>query len=218
MKVESLEAKVVGVIDYGCGNLQSIANALAKLGVSYEVVSSPQDLSQYQKIILPGVGSFDHAISSLEESAFTDAIKTWALFPEHKILGICLGMQLLCNSSHESQENRKGLGLIDAEVKCLSECAKDKDLKVPHMGWNEISVLDAENKLLSKIQDKSDFYFVHSFGVFCQNESDVVAITEHGSKFTSIFYNGGNVYGVQFHPEKSQKAGLNLLRNFVFNA
>lgn len=217
-KNKSLEANVVGVIDYGCGNLLSVENALTKLGASYKAISNPADLHHYQKIILPGVGSFDHAISSLEESAFIDAIKGWALSADHKILGICLGMQLLCNSSQESLGNKKGLGLIDAEVKCLSESAKNENLKVPHMGWNEILISDTDNKLLSEIQDKSDFYFVHSFGVFCNNENDIVATTEHGAKFTSIFYNGENVYGVQFHPEKSQKAGLKLLGNFVFNA
>lgn len=217
-KTKTVQKGDVGVIDYGCGNLQSIANALNKIGAKYKLVSNPADLDDYQKIILPGVGSFDHAIRSLEKNAFIEAIKIWTRSKDNKILGICLGMQLLCNSSQESLDNKKGLGLIDAEVKCLTESSNNKSLKVPHMGWNEISILVSDNQLLSEIKDNSDFYFVHSFGVFCNNERDVLATTEHGAKFTSIFYNDENIYGVQFHPEKSQKSGLNLLRNFVFNA
>lgn len=213
-----LETNAVGVIDYGCGNLQSIANALTQLGADYSVISTPERLNAYSKIILPGVGSFDHAISNLEKSKFFEAILDWILIPEHKILGICLGMQLLCNKSEESLKNKKGFGLIDAEVKCLSKMARDSSLKVPHMGWNEAKVVDADSRIFHKIRDESDFYFVHSFGVFCNNETNVIATTHHGSTFTSAFYNGVNVYGVQFHPEKSQKVGMSLLRNFVFDA
>lgn len=211
------ESSVIGVIDYGCGNIKSITNALDKIGVDSQVIVSPEDISSSNKMLLPGVGSFDHAITSLEHRGLKDVLRKWTLSEEHKLLGICLGMQLLCKNSDESLLNKDGLGLIDAEVKCLTNKSRAY-VKIPHMGWSDIEIANAESPILKGIDDLTDFYFVHSYGVFSESKEVIVAETDYGVRFASMVSNGSNIYGVQFHPEKSQTAGLNLLRNFVFNA
>lgn len=207
----------VGLIDYACGNIKSIKNALNGIGVKNYLISDPIDLRFFNRILLPGVGSFDHALESLESRGFVSALQNWVLIKENRLLGICLGMQLLCNHSEESTCSKEGLCLIDAEVKSLSALSTH-EIKVPHIGWNEISISNAECSILKDIPDKSDFYFVHSYAVYSRYKNVIVAETVYGSSFASIISNGVNIFGAQFHPEKSQVAGLNLLRNFVFYA
>lgn len=207
----------VAIIDYGCGNLKSVNNALEIIGASPKIITRPEELSLYSKIILPGVGSFDYAMEKIEERNYISVLKEWVRKEENKLLGICLGMQILCRYSDESQEGKKGLGLIDAEVKCLATKA-GSSVKIPHMGWNEINISDSECCLVNGVENHSDYYFVHSYGVYSDADNVIVAETTQGSRFASIISNGSNIFGVQFHPEKSQGAGLKLLRNFVENA
>ena len=207
---------LIGIVDYDCGNIKSLANAIKFLGYEFKLIEKKEELSQFQKIILPGVGAFDHAIESLHKKDLFVAIQEWSNNDSNKLLGICLGMQLLCKDSEESLKNNKGLNLIDANVMSLSDKLKSND-KVPHMGWNEINLI--ENKTFNNENDKRDFYFVHSYAVFVNNEKFSLAKTDHGdSSFDSMIFNGQNVFGAQFHPEKSHHQGLNLVKNFIDNA
>jgi len=207
---------VIGILEYGCGNIQSVINALEVIGADMEIISNPDELSTVSKLLLPGVGSFDHAMDNLEKGGFVSVLKEWVQNDDNQLLGICLGMQLLCNRSDESVLDKKGLCLIDAEVKCLSDMTDDS-IKIPHMGWNEVEIKQPENMLFNSISDCSDYYFVHSYGVFSEHSDVVLAETMHGVRFASVITNGINVYGVQFHPEKSQSAGITLLKNFISN-
>ena len=158
---------LIGIVDYDCGNIKSLANAIKFLGYEFKLIEKKEELSQFQKIILPGVGAFDHAVESLHKKDLFVAIQEWSNNDSNKLLGICLGMQLLCKDSEESLKNNKGLNLIDANVMSLSDKLKSND-KVPHMGWNEINLI--ENKTFNNENDKRDFYFVHSYAVFVNNE------------------------------------------------
>jgi glutamine amidotransferase len=203
------KSAVIGVIDYGCGNIKSVINALAKIGVDSHIITLPEDIMLFNKILLPGVGSFDHAVESLEKRNLITPIQEWVLKKENKLLGICLGMQLLCKNSDESVLNKKGLGLIDAEVKCLTDKSQTY-VKIPHMGWNDIEVINSENPILKGIDDRTDFYFVHSYGVFSESKEVIVAETDYGVRFAALLSTGSNSYGVQYHPEKSQTSGMKL--------
>jgi glutamine amidotransferase len=198
----------IGIIDYDCGNLKSIQNALNFLNISSETVSKPQDLIEFSHLILPGVGAFPNAMESLMATGFDVALKEQAALGK-PILGICLGMQLLCNSSDEFKKT-SGLGLINAEVRKL---VVEKGQKIPHMGWNEIKICK-NDPIFTEVPDNSDVYFVHSYAVTCDNSSNVYAKTTYGQEFASVIGHK-NVLGMQFHPEKSQVPGLNLLRAFI---
>lgn len=199
----------VGVIDYGMGNLKSVLNSLEEIGEAGEIVTDSSTLDLYGKAILPGVGAFCEAMQNLDNTGFSNAIRNFVARGK-VLLGICLGMQLLCNDSKEDGFF-KGLGLIDANVLPF---AKMNKFKVPHMGWNSIHVV-RDDLITNNILSGNDVYFVHSFYVKNNNLDDVIAVTEYGLKFTSIMKRE-NVIGMQFHPEKSQEVGLTLLKNFVY--
>lgn len=199
----------IGIIDYGMGNLKSVANALEELGCKGIIISTAEEVFNYEKIILPGVGAFGEAMENLKNAGFDEAIKEFVSKGKF-ILGICLGMQLLCNDSQEDGFF-KGLGLIDANVLPFKRVDK---LKVPHMGWNSIHLF-RDDFITHNILDGNDVYFVHSFYVKNNCEDDILAVTEYGLKFTSIMRRD-NVIGMQFHPEKSQEVGLRLLNSFIF--
>jgi glutamine amidotransferase len=198
------------IIDYGLGNLESVLNMFKKIGVKDVTISSDKDLiMNAKKLLLPGVGSFDAGMRNLEESELIPILNHKVLVEKTPILGICLGMQLL---THRSEEGIKsGLGWIDAET-IKFNLAPELKLKVPHMGWNYVNV-NKENALINR-ESKNRFYFVHSYYVKCFDENQSIATSNFGIDFTCMV-NKENVYGVQFHPEKSLKFGMKLLENFA---
>jgi glutamine amidotransferase len=202
---------MIVVLDYGVGNLGSILNMLRKIGASASVSSTPEAIARAEKLILPGVGSFDNGMTNLRSSGLLPTITKKVLEDETPILGICLGMQLLTKSSEEGDS--PGLGWIDAKTVRFSFGNGQSLLKIPHMGWNTIK-LSQPSGLFDGFGADARFYFVHSFHVVCKNEEDVLARTVHGYEFASAFRKG-NIFGTQFHPEKSHKFGIKLLKNFV---
>jgi len=202
------KARIV-IIDYKVGNLLSIYNMLKRIGVYAEISSDPRTISDATKLILPGVGAFDYGMKSLADSGFTNILNRRVIQDKIKILGICLGMQLMTRRSDEGE--LPGLGWFDAQTERFPLEQMD-NLKIPHMGWNEVHVLN-NSKLMEGIQGDSRYYFVHSYKVRCANSSDIIGSTTYGIKFNSIIQKE-NIFGVQFHPEKSHKFGMKILENF----
>ena len=197
---------MIAIVDYGVGNLFSLKSSLNYLGLDNEITADPQKLINSDKIILPGVGAFGDAIQKLEATSLIPLIKEEA--QKKPLLGICLGMQLLLDKSYEFG-NFNGLGLIPGEVVGFEI---PKDYKVPHMGWNALDVTQKECPLLKYTKDKEYVYYVHSF--YAKTESKYIAATSNYCiDVTGIVFNG-NVYGTQFHPEKSGEVGLNILKAF----
>jgi glutamine amidotransferase len=203
-----MRPKTIAVIDYGMGNLQSIQNAIEHVGGHAVVIDNPDKLKAHSKIILPGVGAFAQAIECLNRTGLASAIderrKAGA-----QILGICLGMQLMCSVSEEDGEHI-GLGWFQARVVPF---IPQTGLSVPHMGWNAVDIR-RNDKILGGLASGSDAYFVHSFHMRCDNDSDVIATTEYGTEFHSVVQRE-NLRGIQFHPEKSQEFGLAIICNFL---
>lgn len=197
------------IIDYGLGNLGSIKNMLKKIGVEGIVSSNVEDIQKAEKLILPGVGSFDQGMRNLRASGFLPLLEDKVINKKTPILGICLGMQLFARKSEEGSAT--GLGWIDAEV--VRFRVDDKDRKIPHMGWNLIKI-EKEDDLFTEMYQEPRFYFVHSYHLVCKSEKEILAKTFHGYEFPSVVRKG-NICGVQFHPEKSHKFGMKLLGNFV---
>jgi glutamine amidotransferase len=202
---------MIVVIDYGVGNLGSILNMLRRIGASAIVSSNPEEIARAEKLILPGVGSFDNGMMNLRSSGLLPAITQKVMESETPILGICLGMQLLTKSSEEGVS--PGLGWIDAATVRFSFGNGQSLLKIPHMGWNTIKT-NRPSALFDGFTESARFYFVHSFHVVCKNQEDVLATTVHGYDFASAFRRR-NIFGTQFHPEKSHKFGIKLLKNFI---
>lgn len=198
---------MIVIVDYGCGNLNSIRNMLKKIGFESVVSSSVNDIAVASKIILPGVGSFDTGMNSLHEIGYFPVLTEKALKEKIPFLGICLGMQLMTNGSEEGKQ--KGLGWIDADTRKFTSNEK---LKIPNMGWNEVDV-KKENKLFSGIIHPR-FYFVHSYYIQSRNADNILATANYGIEYTCAFQKE-NLFGVQFHPEKSHKYGMKLLTNFA---
>jgi len=200
----------IAVVDYGMGNIGSICNMLKYIGAAYIVSSDRHEIGSCDKIILPGVGNFDQAMQNLTRRDLVAPLKELVLERNKPILGICLGMQLMCLSSEEGAD--KGLGFIDAQVVKFSPHS-DTGLKVPHMGWSEVQ-FHKQTAMSDKLGDVARFYFVHSYYVTCNDSADIWGTTHYGDKIVSAFVRD-NVVGVQFHPEKSHKYGIQLCRNFV---
>ncbi len=198
----------VAVIDYGMGNIRSVLNALEEVGAGGVLVDNPENLGSFEKAILPGVGAFQEAMENLNESGMTEALNAH-VSRGNQLLGVCLGMQLICLDSEENGFH-EGLGYLNAHVVSFPQ---EAGLKVPHMGWNAIEFRQG-HAVFSDIETGSDVYFVHSYNVQCADESNVLATSNYGVPFVSIVASG-NVLGMQFHPEKSQGVGLQLLRNFI---
>lgn len=199
---------MITIIDYGMGNLGSIQNMLKRIGVSAKISSNFTEIQQAEKILLPGVGAFDAAIQKIDDLGLREVLIKKAIDDKVPFLGICLGMQLLTNSSEEGI--LQGLGLIDAETNKFK--FDDHTLKIPHMGWNFVHRKN-NSPLTEGFTEEFRFYFVHSYFVKCHDPNDVVMQTEYGGRFDSIIQRG-NIYGAQFHPEKSHKFGMKLLENF----
>lgn len=200
----------VAVVDYGMCNLDSVRRALEEAGGRPFVTDDPADLDAADRIVLPGVGAFPDAMRNLRDRGLDDALRKQVVDDGVPFLGVCLGMQLLAAVGNEG-ERTGGLGWIDAEVTRLVPTASGE--RVPHVGWNEVHPVGA-SPLFDGIPDGTDFYFVHSFHVRCDDEDDVLATTPYCGSFTSVLARD-HVFGVQFHPEKSQRHGIRLLRNFL---
>lgn len=201
---------MIALIDYNMGNLQSVVNAFEKIGSSVEIVSEPEKLKEYDKVILPGVGAYKDAMTHLNKSGMREAILDFADSGK-PLLGICLGMQLLLESSEEFGYT-KGLGLIPGEIKEFDKSKFQTRLKVPHMGWNELFV-KKDTPLFKGLDKEIYLYFVHSFHASCKDEY-AIGKTFYGYEFVSAVQKD-NIYGFQPHPEKSHENGLKILKNFV---
>lgn len=201
---------MIGLIDYNMGNLRSVTNAFEKLGFAIEIVKDANEVSQYEKIILPGVGAFKDAMDCLHERGLDEAVKAFA-HSGKPLLGICLGMQLLFDSSVEFGQS-KGLGLIEGEIVKFDTSRFPTRLKVPHMGWNELFIAQ-ESPLFKGMPESFYLYFVHSFHAQCDDKY-TIGKTVYGYEFPSAVQKN-NVFGFQPHPEKSHANGLAILKNFV---
>lgn len=199
----------VCIVDYGFGNIWSLRSAINFLGYKCNVSSNPTDLLRADGIILPGVGAFKSAMASLEEKKLAPAIVNSVSKEGNKILGICLGMQVMAERGHENGFT-KGLGLFEGEIKVIDP---SMGLKVPHIGFNEVDA-HPESKLFQDLPSKSDFYFVHSYQLELAPKNGMSAFTTYGKTFVSAFERE-NVFATQFHPEKSQSNGLKILKNFL---
>jgi glutamine amidotransferase len=199
----------VGVIDYGMGNIGSICKMLRLVGAEPIVSADPAQLRDADKLVLPGVGHFDRAMSNLAAAGLIAGLNELVVGRGTPILGICLGMQLMCEGSEEGSQ--PGLAFVQAQVRRFVPA--DPRLKVPHMGWASLEVA-RPSTLLTGVETDSRFYFVHSYYVDCSDANDVLARTTYGVPFVSAFARG-NIFGVQFHPEKSHRFGIQLFRNFV---
>ena len=201
---------MIGIIDYGSGNIFSVYNSLQYLGYDAEIISQPEELVRVDKIILPGVGAFGDAINYLQKSGFKSSLDEEVLHKGKPFLGICLGMQLIASTGFE-KGCYNGLGWILGEVRLFQ--LEDNRLKVPHVGWNDINVI-RKNPVVSADSKDRAFYFVHSYHFVPSNPMDAIAISEYGIEFVCAVMKD-NIVGTQFHPEKSQKNGLVILENFA---
>jgi len=201
---------LIVIVDYGMGNLGSIQNMLKKVNVQALVSSDRKVVASADKLILPGVGSFDQAVTNLNKLELIPLLNEKVVADKIPLLGVCLGMQLLTARSEEGI--MPGLGWIDAEtVKFRFE---NERLRIPHMGWNTVEIRKIDDPLFKDFSDEARFYFVHSYYVRCHDPSNVLAITKYGLDFCSSV-GKDNIRGVQFHPEKSHKFGMRLLKNFA---
>jgi len=201
---------LIGIVDYNMGNLASVINAFEILGADIAVESDPSKLNEYDKLILPGVGAFGDAMEHLKENGMDKAVKEYANSGK-PLLGICLGMQLLFESSEEFGSSQ-GLGLIEGKVVAFDESKFDHKLKVPHMGWNELFNQN-DTALFDGLDKEFYLYFVHSFHAVCDDKY-AIGKTYYGYEFVSAV-NKDNIYGIQPHPEKSHENGLKIIENFV---
>ena len=198
------------IIDSGLGNINSLTNCIDSLEFKYEIVQSPNENIIFDKIIFPGVGSYSHAMKSIISKKWDNFIKKNVIEKKKHYLGICIGMQILSNYGYENTKT-KGLGIIDGEVENIR--LDEAKFKIPHIGWNDVEFKN-KNELYDGIKNFSDFYFDHSFIFKTNNELDISTLTEYEKKFVSSVKKG-NIFGTQFHPEKSADNGKKLLNNFL---
>lgn len=202
---------MITIIDYGSGNIRAIGNIYDKLKIDYKIVKSPEEVIGAKKIFLPGVGAFDETISMLDKTGFRKVLDFEVLQNKVPIIGICVGMQILAESSEEGKLN--GLGYIKGKVRKMDASLLSQKPKLPHLGWNSIEIM-RQSDLLKNIDSELGFYFLHSYYFECENKENILATTNYGEPFASAI-NHNNVYGIQFHPEKSHHNGINLLHNFA---
>ncbi len=199
---------MIGVLDYGMGNIKSVCNSLDFLGKPNVVINDLEGFNEITHLIVPGVGAFATAMSNINQKGFAAKIHEFANSGK-PVLGICLGMQLLATSGTEPTET-EGLNLIPGKVVKI----ESDSVRVPHMGWNAVALKQEDDPLFKFAKKNVDYYFVHSYHFVVDNPDHILTSTEYGEEFTSIVVKD-NVYGIQFHPEKSQKSGLHLLKNFT---
>ena len=200
---------MIGIISYGLGNIKAIQNVYQKLSHPIKIIESKADLSGVNKLILPGVGAFDYAMERFNNSGLKTEIFKLVFEDKIPILGICVGAQMLCSSSDEGR--LPGLNWIDASVKKFQRDENSK-IQLPHMGWNRVKSVN-NSKLFDGLEDDAMFYFLHSYYIGCRKINQVIATSEYPNRFVASV-NNNNIYGVQFHPEKSHQFGIKLLDNF----
>ncbi len=201
---------MVGVLDYGMGNLHSVCNALETLGAEVRLCRKPEDIREVDRLVMPGVGTFDRCMANLAQDGLVEAVTESVLSDGKPIFGICLGMQVMAKRGFENGDH-KGLGWIDAEVVRLQP--RDAILRVPHVGWDNIEWRN-DSALFDGLPLNPEFYFVHSYHMQCRNSSESDATCDYGGNVT-VAVRKGNIFGTQFHPEKSQDYGLGVLSNFL---
>ena len=199
---------MIGIIDYGLGNVQSFINSYRLLGLKAIQVKEKKHIEICERFILPGVGSFDAALSKLEASGLLPELEKTVLRDNVPILGVCVGLQILSRKSEEG--TKKGLGWLKADVKLIN---KSKGLPIPHMGWNTVFLKQHNSNIMANIESKR-FYFLHSYHVVMDSIENQIAVSNYGTEITAVA-NNNNVYGCQFHPEKSHSDGLKVLENFA---
>jgi imidazole glycerol-phosphate synthase subunit HisH len=202
---------MIGIIDYGSGNVQAIATIYKNLNIDYRIISDPDDLKKADKLILPGVGAFDATMQQLIDSGLRDELNNLVINKKVPILGICVGLQVMGFGSEEG--DLPGLGWIPGQVKKFDNNKIELKPKLPHMGWNVIHDIQNHN-IFKGIDNDFGFYFVHSFYFECEKEENILAISNYGGEFTSSIYSN-HIFGTQFHPEKSHGNGKQLLKNFA---
>lgn len=202
---------MISIINYGSGNINAIANIYERLKIPYKIANHPAEVIGAKKIFLPGVGAFDETINMLDQLGFRAVLDKEVLENKVPVIGICVGMQILAESSEEG--TLPGLGYIKGRVKKIDASLLTAKPKLPHLGWNTVNLKKA-NPIFNNIEEQMGFYFLHTYYFECAEEADVLAETHYGKTFASAV-NHENVYGMQFHPEKSHHNGVNLLHNFA---
>ena len=202
---------MIHIIDYGLGNIQAFLTMFKRLGVEAVRASTSEELQGARKLILPGVGAFDHAMELLNQSGMRPALESLVLNEKVPVLGICVGMQMLASSSEEGK--LPGLGWVRGRVRSFRSEPRSVDLPLPHMGWNDVNP-QSGSPLFSGLEADARFYFLHTFFFQCDEPAHVAASATYGLNF-SCAVSAGNVHGVQFHPEKSHQFGAKLLKNFA---
>ncbi|HRP89091.1 MAG TPA: imidazole glycerol phosphate synthase subunit HisH [Edaphocola sp.] len=202
---------MITIIDYGVGNINAFVNVYKRMDMPVVIARNQGELKGASKLILPGVGHFDHAMQQLNNSRMRNVLDQLVLENKIPVIGICVGMQMMANSSEEGKE--KGLGWINATVKKFEESKIHQVPRLPHMGWNDVKPIKA-SRLFTGLEKEAIFYFLHSYYFECQHLEDILAYTEYGDEFAAAVQHD-NVYGIQFHPEKSHSYGEKLLNNFA---
>jgi glutamine amidotransferase len=202
---------MITIVDYGLGNIRAFLNVYRRLNIDAQTATTPQALEAATKIILPGVGAFDHAMAQLQDSGMRETLDAIAAGGRVPILGVCVGMQMLARSSDEGR--LPGLGWIAGKVRGLGSLLSGQPLPLPHMGWNDVRVVSSGG-LFDQLETDARFYFLHSFYFDCERAADAAAVSHYGREFACAVH-AGNIYGVQFHPEKSHRWGTRLLQNFA---
>lgn len=202
---------MIGIIDYGSGNIAAIARIYKQLGVEYIITNIESELRSVEKLILPGVGDFDETMDLLDINGLRSILDDLVVNKKIPVLGVCVGMHVMARESEEG--NKPGLGWIEADVKKLDVSKLNQKPYLPHMGWNEIDIVQ-QNDIFHNIEMEKGFYFLHSFYFDCDHKEDVLCTTEYGLNFSSGVRHD-NVYGMQFHPEKSHGNGVFIFKNFA---
>lgn len=202
---------MITIIDYGVGNINAFINVYKRVNVPTKIAKTAADLESAQKIILPGVGHFDHAMSELIKSGMREKLDELVMEKKIPVIGICVGMQMMGNSSDEGKLS--GLGWIDASIKKFDEAKIKQVTRLPHMGWNDVNPI-ISNPLFEGLEKDALFYFLHSYYFECNDPNDILATSEYGDRFACAAHHE-NIYGIQFHPEKSHHYGETLLHNFA---
>jgi glutamine amidotransferase len=202
---------MITIVDYGLGNIQAFLNVYKRLNIEARTATTADDLAGATKVILPGVGHFDHAMRRLDESGMRGKLDDLVTEKRVPVLGVCVGMQMLAPSSEEGV--LPGLGWIDGRVRSFASWVRAGGLPLPHMGWNDVRPR-AVNPLFNGLESDARFYFLHSFFLDCASQDDALAMAEYGGEFSAAV-NSANIFGVQFHPEKSHHFGTRLLKNFA---
>lgn len=200
----------IAIINYGIGNIRSLYNSLKKIEIDAEIILNPELIYNFNKVFLPGVGSYKDAINRIKKFGWEKPIKKFSCDKNKKLFGICVGMQILSTYGLEHGKS-EGLNIIEGEVEHMYK--QGCDLKLPHIGWNNIKILK-NNLITENISNESNFYFVNSYSYKLMSSNRLIATTNYGIEFPSII-NSQNIFGTQFHPEKSSKAGIQILKNFI---